>query len=100
MSLHTQLKRDLRAYKTKEKLVAFGKMLPLELRSKPPKEDFVKKWLHCKKVPRKLATMEAVWGGIEGLRFIYLLTFFKNLYSFVKERCHSNFIYIKMLELP
>lgn len=44
-------------------------MLPLELRSKPPREDFVKKWLHCKKVPRKLATMEAVWGGIEGLRF-------------------------------
>ncbi|KAK9710743.1 hypothetical protein QE152_g25870 [Popillia japonica] len=66
--LHTQLQQDLRAYKTKEKLVAFGKMLPLELRSKPPREDFVKKWLHCKKVPRKLATMEAVWGGIEGLR--------------------------------
>ncbi|KRT84075.1 hypothetical protein AMK59_2549 [Oryctes borbonicus] len=66
--LHTQLQQDLRAYKMKEKLVAFGKMLPLELRSKPPKEDFVKKWLQCKKVPHKLATMEAVWGGIEGLR--------------------------------
>ncbi|XP_022905638.1 uncharacterized protein [Onthophagus taurus] len=67
-NLHKHLTRDLKAYNTKEKQCAFGTMLPLELRSMPPKDDFADKWFGCKRVPPELASMEAVWGGIEHLR--------------------------------
>lgn len=67
-NLRKQLKRDIIASTAKDSNIAFGKVLPKSLRCYRLKEDIYHKWIESTKIPHDLATMAAVWQGIEGLR--------------------------------
>lgn len=59
-----QINKDLSVEKQRKKIVAFGRVLPKDLRFIPPQTKVYEKWLKCDLTLDDLETMDIVWDGI------------------------------------
>ncbi|CAH0759139.1 unnamed protein product [Diatraea saccharalis] len=69
-ALEREITRDIIAEKRPDKILAFGKSLPLGDRWRAPKNDTKELWRSARHVPRDLVTLKTVWEGITNLRSV------------------------------
>lgn len=50
--------------------IAFGKNLPKNMQWRPPSNKTEAQWKKLQNIPKKITTMENVWGDITKLKYV------------------------------